>query len=341
MKTPARILVARSDKLGDFMLTWPALATLRKALPDARIDLLVSAPVAEIGSACPYSDGVIIDQGQALMGLGREIRQNRYDAAIALFSTARVAGSLLLGAVPYRLAPATKLAQVLFNHRLVQRRSRSEQPEHVYNTDLVYRFLADHGIDCPEVIQGPYLRLSRGERDQAEQALRWRYRIPSDARLVVLHPGSGGSANNLSTARYAELANRLTCADDVFVLVTAGPGEKAQAERVAQAISAHPAAVHASCEGLMAFAHVLALADMFISGSTGPLHIAGALDVPTAAFYPRRQSSTALRWQTTNRPEKRLAFSPPENAQETDMDAVDMAAAATMISEVLLRVRQR
>ena len=37
--------------------------------------------------------------------------------------------------IPHRLAPATKLAQVLYNHRLVQRRSRSQKPEYEYNLD--------------------------------------------------------------------------------------------------------------------------------------------------------------------------------------------------------------
>ena len=341
MSSPPRILVARSDKLGDFMLTWPALATLRRAMPEARIDLLVSAPVSEIALACPYSDGVIVDRGQALTALAREIRQNRYDSAVALFSTGRVAAALLAGGVDYRLAPATKLAQLLFNHRLVQRRSRSEQPEHAYNTDLVYRFLADHGADCPEVVQGPYLQFDGAELDRVAHELRRHYRIPPDALLVIVHPGSGGSANNLSTTQYAALANRLACDETIFLLITAGPGERRQAEAVAEGVDAHPVAVHESRDGLMAFAKVLALADVFISGSTGPLHIAGALDVSTAAFYPRRQSSTALRWQTTNRPGRRLAFSPPRDAPETDMGTVDIDAAAAAINKAFLDVRPR
>lgn len=48
---------------------------------------------------------------------------------------------------------------------------------------------------------------------------------------------------------------------------------------------------------------------MLIAGSTGPLHIAGCLDIATAGFYPAKRSATPLRWQTCNRAEKRLAFS--------------------------------
>ena len=48
--------------------------------------------------------------------------------------------------------------------------------------------------------------------------------------------------------------------------------------------------------------------DVFIAGSTGPLHIAGALNKKTVGFYPSKKSSTSLRWQTINNFHKRLSI---------------------------------
>src|SRR5690606_3329684 len=94
--------------------------------------------------------------------------------------------------------------------------------------------------------------------------------------------------------------------------------------------------VFQSSGGLRNFAQHLQLADLFISGSTGPLHIAGALDRPTAGFYTRRLSATSLRWQTLNTPGRRLAFSPPATASAEDMSAIDIEAAADTISRKFL-----
>ena len=91
-----------------------------------------------------------------------------------------------------------------------------------------------------------------------------------------------------------------------------------------------------SRDGLRRFAQHIQFADVFISGSTGPLHIAGALDRPTAAFYTRRRSATSLRWQTLNSEGRRLAFSPPETAAPEDMSAVDIEGAADEISRSYL-----
>ena len=92
--------------------------------------------------------------------------------------------------------------------------------------------------------------------------------------------------------------------------------------------------VYISDQGLSRFAQHIAFADVFISGSTGTLHIAGALDRPTAAFYSGRRSATALRWRTLNSPERRLAFE--ASAEAADMSGMDVEAAAREISERFL-----
>ena len=55
------ILVIRNDKLGDFMLAWPALALLRRNLPQARIAVLVPEYTAPLARICPSVDEVIVD----------------------------------------------------------------------------------------------------------------------------------------------------------------------------------------------------------------------------------------------------------------------------------------
>lgn len=332
-----KILVSRTDKLGDFMLTWPSLSLLKAAVYPACVDLLVDEAVAEIAGACPYTGGVLIDKGQPVSELADLVRGNGYDAAIALFSTTRVARVLRVADIPYRLGPATKVAQWLYTDRRLQRRSRSLKPEYVYNSDLVTHFLDRHGIDQPSTAPPPpYWQFDQSELESVRRDLNEYLGIDPAAQLVVIHPGSGGSANNLSSEQYAAIANRLGSRNPVHVVVTAGPGEATLAKAVHALIHQNPSSVFVSSEGLVAFSRVLATASVFVSGSTGPLHIAGALNIRTAAFYPRKRSSTALRWQTTNAPDRRLAFEPPVGAGESEMAAIDPAMAAHMVSRHFL-----
>jgi ADP-heptose:LPS heptosyltransferase len=97
-----------------------------------------------------------------------------------------------------------------------------------------------------------------------------------------------------------------------------------------------PVTVLRPVDGLAGLSRHLQFADLFISGSTGPLHIAAALDRPTAAFYPRHRSATPLRWQTLNAPDKRLAFVPPPGAAAEQVASIDVKEAARVISRQLL-----
>lgn len=334
------ILVIRNDKLGDFMLAWPALATLKHNFPDSTITALVPAYTAPLAEFCPWIDGIIIDDpARGTWWLHRQIRQGRFDALLTYFSTGRVALAGCLAAIPYRLAPATKLAQLCYNHRLKQRRSLSEKPEYAYNIDLSLRLVADFRNSAftataaaedylPRPLERPFLRLG-DDAAQLKSAFCARHAIGASSKLIFIHPGSGGSATNLRPDQYVELANAIACPDGAFV-ITAGPGEEAVAQEVARGIAA-PATLFPSEKGLVDFARTLQIADLFISGSTGPLHIAGALDRPTAAFYPGHRSATPLRWQTLNAPERRLTFTPPEG-REREVQGIDVLQAAEAIS---------
>ena len=342
MKNPSKkILVIRNDKLGDFMLSYPSFALLKQALPDCETYALVPAYTREMAEACPWIDHVIIDTAKdsgamGLRSLIKSFRAYQFDAAITLFSTTRIGFALMAAGIRHRLAPATKAAQIFYNHKLTQRRSRSEKPEYEYNLDLVRDFLQSQNIAIPELHKPPYLHFNEQEVEELKQTFCSTHHLDIRNPVVFIHPGSGGSANNLSLDQYQQLAINLTDKTTLNLVITAGPGELPYAEQLATQLGNLKHAVYYSTEGLQRFAQHIQFADVFISGSTGPLHIAGALNTATAAFYPRRRSATSLRWQTLNSDDKRLAFSPPESAEEQDMSVINMDDAASLIYQKFL-----
>jgi ADP-heptose:LPS heptosyltransferase len=341
-----QILVVRNDKIGDFMLAWPVFSLLKQHWPEVTLSALVPRYTAELAQLCPWIDQVVLDEGEGAVALAKKLRRHRFDAVLTLFSTSRVAIAASLARIPYRLAPATKVAQLFYNHRLVQRRSRSQKPEYAYNLDLAYQLLDDFdrlvlrrsteespGDYLPPEITRPLLR---PQGDQQRSAYAQKHNLDAGALWVVIHPGSGGSANNLSTEQYSRLACHLRSSHALQFIITAGPGEEPAAKEVATGIlrKGGDAVVQRPAEisGLIA---LLSWADLYISGSTGPLHIAAALNRPTAAFYPRHRSATPLRWQGLNAPERRIAFTPPPEGEEQDVSSIDVEEAARGISDFL------
>ena len=212
--------------------------------------------------------------------------------------------------------------QFFYNHRLTQRRSQSAKPEFEYNLDLARAFLRDHKIPVVEP-HTPYLSFEQSAVDFQREFLCDQLKIDTSKKWIFLHSGSGGSANNLSLTQYAQLIQGLLRHLDVYVILTAGPNESEKAHELAGLVQDSRVVIYDKNNGLVDFALSLACADLFIAGSTGPLHLSGALNVPTIGFYPSRRSATPLRWQPINDADKHLAFCPPnDKASQTDLSQI-------------------
>ena len=308
-----KILVVRNDKLGDFVLALPSFAMLKYSLPNAQIQALVPEYTKELAEFCPYIDKVLLNN-LSFYRLVKALQQ--FDTIIVLFSSNRIAWASWLAQIPIRLAPATKIWQFLFNHRLVQRRSKSVKPEFEYNLDLIKYFLALKHIK-PKYGQAPFIKIPKDKKSPT---------------TVIIHPGSGGSANNLSLSQYAQLADFLKQYQPKLKLViSAGPDELNIANRLSHKIKA-PNQVFLSTKGLVEYCRVINQSYLFIGGSTGALHLAAALNLNTVAFYPNRRSATSLRWQTLNN--NHLSFSPPQGID--DMQTIDIEKVAKKIYQVFL-----
>lgn len=345
MEIPAdsKILVIRNDKLGDFTLSLPAFALLKTCMPTTEIHALVPEYTRPIAEACPYIDHIVLDPGKSGSSpeqklLLSTIRKQHYSAALTLYSTTRIGWILMRAHIPDRIAPATKLAQIFHNHRIRQRRSQSFKPEYEYNLDLARYLLTLYTSSCADTPTPPYIHFDESEINSLKQQFLTHYKVAKEKRLVFIHPGSGGSANNLDPGQYALLARKLAQNKSLHVVISAGPGEYEVAHAMSSQLGNGSHCVYESKDGLEQFAKHIAFADLFISGSTGPLHVAGALNRPTVGFYTNRQSATSLRWQTLSTDDRRLAFSPPAGAEAEDMSRVDLGNALTEIEAMLARL---
>ncbi len=322
------------------MLAWPSFALLKSQYPDAEITALVPEYTAPLAEQCEWIDNILIDEKKPgflsdIINLSKNIRQKNYDSSISLFSESRTSLSLWLTGVKLRIAPATKIAQLFINRRLRQKRSQSAKPEYEYNLDLIKYFIHLNNDMPVEIPPPPYLQFDSSEIAALRENLIKNHDIPDASRVVIIHPGTGGSAINLSIEQYAELIKQLSSLAKIFFIITAGPGEIVRARELSEKIPDIDHALHESKAGIINFCKLINTADLYISGSTGPLHIAGALDVPTVAFYPSKKSASPVRWQTLNTHDRRLAIIDTSHADE-DVFKIDITQSSEMIFEKFL-----
>jgi len=330
---PRTVLLVRDDRLGDFMLAWPAFALLRRALPDARLVALVPEYTASIARLCPSLDDLLVvprsvrrkDESDVLAG---RLAGAGYDAVISFFSHYYTARAFRRANIPVRIAPAVKLARIFHTHRLPQHRSRSLQPEYAYNLDLAAYAIRLWGEPVPDTPEGPYLTFPTGIVRERRGALREQYGMDPHAAIVAVHPGHGGSAYNLSIEGYAELGRTVrTSVPHAVVLVTAGPAEeeRVRARCLCQDLARAGTAVrlHEASGGIDRFALDLSAVDVLIAGSTGPLHLAACLGLPTVGFFPPKRSASAVRWRPPGNPGRHLGITRPPDQQNKTLSAPD------------------
>jgi ADP-heptose:LPS heptosyltransferase len=327
-----RILLARHDKIGDFVLTWPAFYLIRTAFPDATIDVLAAPAVVEFAELCPYVDDVIADSGDD-EELTATLAERQYDAAIALHSPWRICKIFRDAKIPYTLGPKHKWYQYLYKDRASAKYEKGE-PCWRGNCLIVEHFIKRHGQEIPAM--PAQLWDNSSERQHWQQF----YGQQGDEKLIFVHAGTGGSSGSLSVAGFTRLLTRVQRATAVpfKVILTFAGEEQSLVTELKEQLDANDvnAEVAKPLHNLAEFARSLVAADMFIAGSTGPLHLAGLHDVPTVGFYAGRRSRPDIRWQTLSQASKRLSFTPPIGRQTgRNMSLIDLEKAGSEIAGFL------
>ncbi len=136
-----------------------------------------------------------------------------------------------------------------------------------------------------------------------------RLRIPDDARaraasllagtadgavIVVVHAGGGREIKQWNLDRFADVANRLAASRGATIVLSGDAGDRPLVDAVKAEI--HPSVRCVDLVGradLVTLAAVLDAADLLVTGDTGPMHLASALDVPLVAVFG---PSDPVRW---------------------------------------------
>tara|TARA_B100001057_G_C22780616_1_gene923506 strand:+ start:192 stop:1142 length:951 start_codon:yes stop_codon:yes gene_type:complete len=314
-----KLLVVRNDRLGDVMLGLPALKIIKSSAPDIQIDYLVDKKYADISIISEYIDNTICDNRELL----NVLKKKNYNYSITLFSTFDIGYKLWKARINNRYAPATKIAQIFYNKKFKQRRSQSIKPEYEYNNDLVRFFLDDNGYKIRNSTS-PYINL----RDNSNKS--------NTKKIVYVHPFTGGSSKTLSVNDFINLCYELNkfCKLKFVLHCDHSDYEKCKIIENKMCNLLDVETINPTNDLKEMFKNI-SKCDVFISGSTGPLHVAGALNIKTVGFYPAKKSSTSLRWDTINNQNNKLFF---EDADIFSQDIqVDIQSVAAEIFDKLLK----
>jgi ADP-heptose:LPS heptosyltransferase len=301
------ILITRHDKIGDFVTSLPLYYVVKKANPHAKIYALVSKVNLELAKQIDFIDEVILYDKDHFWLTLRNIRAVNINVSISAYIDTRLGWMLFLGGIKTRIAPATKLAQIFFNKTLKQRRSLVEKTEVMYNLDLAK--ILDKKIDLN--YKTPLLKLDNKQIFRSKSQLQ-------DKKIVLFHPGYGGSSDgNLILEDYLKLAKVVRKLENTQIIWIFGPDDLKAKEQIKESIPKSDMIYQPPT--LLDYCYLIRDSELLISTSTGPMHLAGALNIKTVSFFGDNLFASPKRWETVNDLNKQYNFIINKNFRLTNV----------------------
>jgi lipopolysaccharide heptosyltransferase III len=268
------ILLIQLKRIGDLILTTPAIAALRQKFPDAKLSLVVSRGCADLLPAIPDIDN------HFFAGDWLKIARGKFDYCIDFTRTDRSAFLTFVSRAPRRITSG-------------RRKYRAKLRALAYNEFIGRPLKFEHAIDSnlallePLGINGPpppvHLDLPESARNGAGEILS-RHQIDND--FVVFHPGSARAEKFWEPDRWARVIEY--CAEQFQLHCVLTSSSTPIEQTHIAAIKSQTRARYVDLSGqltLLELAAVIAKARLLVTVDSAPVHLAAAMGTAQVALY--------------------------------------------------------
>jgi len=290
-----RFLLCRTDwRIGDLVVSLPLMESLRERLPESEIFWILNPEIAPILDNIPGVAGVL--HCRPGYDLSRLISYIRPDAFLNLSHRDRGnTTAAKLAGVPIRVAIPRGFRQALdATHRIQAKRSHSGRHE----SQLILDYLKPFGIFASASLPPPpTLVLTPEEEERGHADLRM---VPAP-RLGVVKRGTGSGACP-SFHWWENMLGALRAAGwNPVVMSPLEEGDLAPT-------------------GVRGLLGRLNACDAVLGVSTGPMHLAAALGVPTLCLMAKSVRHGPVRWAPLGRRAAFLQYEGEEDDRGSGMD---------------------
>lgn len=293
MTTKPRIIISRTDKIGDLVLSIPSFYMARKMYPESCIAVLVRNYNAGIVRNLPFIDDVLVTDDD-FSDLKKRMASFRADVFAALYSDMLTIKAAFASGAPFRTGPLSKpLSWFIYNKGIIQKRSRSVKNEAEYNLDIIKTLNPTLFAERYEI--GGRIVCAKENITHAEEYLA---KNGVKGKYIIMHPFAGGSAKNLTETEYALLADKTAARlmAGSFLIMTASESDFDRLAALKNKITAKNVLIYKNGVDILDLAALIEKAEVYVGGSTGPSHIAGNMRKKAVLIYPAKKSQSPVRW---------------------------------------------
>ncbi|MHA4989543.1 glycosyltransferase family 9 protein [Cetobacterium somerae] len=339
-RTYKRIIIARTDKIGDLILSIPSFFMIRKMYPEAEITLLVRNYNYNIVKNLPYINRVVQIDRYRQKELLEKIKYFNADVFIALYVDNFVMELAKASKAKIKIGPLSKIKSFFtFNKGVLQKRSKSIKHEAEYNLDLIKKLDKKLFEDRFEINTQIFL-----DKSNLEAAEKFFKDNSIGDKVLVVNPFMGGSAKNITDDQYADILREVIDREkNIDVIVTAHISDEERGLKLLAKIGRNRVYLFANGGELLNIGAVINRAKVYFGGSTGPTHIAGSLQKSIVALYPKKATQSPMRWGIFGNEDVTYII-PDENTKENykhkDFDSYNEDSKEKIVQAIIDRLER-
>lgn len=282
-----RILLVRTDRVGDVVFITPMIREIRRTYSDAFIATLTQPHTKNIMLNNPYLDLALTDdlEKDTFWDVVKELRKYKFTDGLMMIPTQRAAFQMLWAGIKNRIGVGHKLYELMTFTKSVSRNNYTPlRHEADYCMDLARKI----GVKTDNI----NLEIFLTEKEKAEgAAFLEKFGVEEDDIKIIIHTGTLGSAPNWSEEKYHELIERIFTEfliPNLKIILSAKEMSRQFLEGLRIFNSYKIINISRSVEDLRELIRVIGQADVFIGPSTGPLHISDALGKKAIGIHCHR-----------------------------------------------------
>jgi len=294
-----RILIVRTDRVGDVVMITPMIRELRRTFPTAFIATLTQPSTKDVLLNNPHLDVMLTDdlKKENFWKIVKEIKKYKFTDALLVLPTERAAYQLFFAGIKNRIGVGRKLYEIITFMKSVSR-----------NNYIPLRHEADYCMDLARKLGvitdniQPEIFLTEEEKSEAKKILQ-NWDIDFNSYKIILHTGTKGSAPNWNEEKYYNLLIRMSeklKEQNYFILLTAQEMSSQFRESVKKLNNKRIVIVDKKIDTLRNFIKIISQMDLVICSSTGPIHLADALNIRCIGIHCHRNVSSAKHWGVLN-----------------------------------------
>ncbi len=282
-----KILINRSDNLGDIVYTLQLAGLLKKFKPSCTVFFLVRDYAAPMFNYATDVDGTLSwDSLKTLSSKERNKVLKKFDVFINARSQSKMAWFAFLAGIKTRIGNSRRWYNFLLcNNHVAIKHKGLQSHEAEFNARFLEPLIGKTSYTAEELFN--FIQLDKSKAHMLSLSL------PTDKTLVICHPASNGNGREWPLENFIELIN-ITDLEGYHFILTGSVSEKNQSDNIEHACP--NVSNLAGKLSLNDFIALIASVDVLIASGTGPLHIAAALGIKTIGLFPPIHALNTQRW---------------------------------------------